>query len=658
MPGQDVPRNPVPIGGMIAMSANYSGNLAYGSDNSVYLKSGVVTDAKNFPAAPAETVFKVSPVFNSPMLTYNVNSGVAFGNGVFVRSSNTGLIHTSTDGLSWTAGTTLGTVPKFMTFLNGLFWSGGLTNSTTTYLFNSVDGITWNQVSITTAQNVTGLAFGNGVYVACTDGASITYLSIDNGATWTGGPSGLAMAATGIAFGNGLFVLVGSGTTSYSTSPDGSNFTSRSLPYSVSTPNRICFVNGTFMTGPVSTTLLTSPDGISWNVRTLPPYIGYLGFGYGNGQYFGISYNYLVTSTDLVTWTARTPPIGPYASIIPVHWAFGNGTIVVFDGNGGLAAPVISVDGINFSLYGGDATLQAALSGWAYGNGVYLAALAPSGNGGLFRSTDGISWKLVIGITPAVYDRVSFANGLFILSSGTGNPAVMTSADGLTWANRTAPNPSSAAWGKAAYGAGVWVCHAITALTNACISSADGITWNARTIPQSAIWNGIAFGSGKFFITSTNTSTAYSVDGITWTNGPQIPADGIVAGNGLFGVYKNNSVTMRYSSDGGVTWIRANAPAAVNSLEFNAGQFYINTTSGIYQSADLVNWLQISTDTSVNGYKMLPANGSMTLIATPLNGVLASTYGTIKRVANAVAQFASSSSSGFTKGVQLYMRVQ
>jgi hypothetical protein len=86
------------------------------------------------------------------------------------------------------------------------------------------------------------------------------------GTTWTQRTSGTGNELEGVAYRNGLFVAVGQDGTIL-TSPDGVNWTAQTS----GTSNwlyEVAYGNNTFVAVGRNGTILTSPDGVNWTAQT------------------------------------------------------------------------------------------------------------------------------------------------------------------------------------------------------------------------------------------------------------------------------------------------------------------------------------------------------------------------------------------------------
>lgn len=290
----------------------------------------------------------------------------------------------------------------------------------------------------TTTQLWTGVAYGNGIFLAKADGTRQCAYSTD-GKTWTQGTNvGFTTDGfwKGVAFGAGLFVAMSEfdSTGRYTTSPDGVTWTTRTFPALSGSVSRIRFINDLFVVGISSVTgpkLYTSPDGITWTARTVT--IGPLSSSavivdssYGNGKYAfhtfdSPSSHYVSTTEDFVSWTHTLVSYSGYNDIL-----FDSGNFI-------LPSRAYSSDGVTwFSASGIPAGLDEETSDSVGGQcmSVLLDALDIQYT---YSSTDGgASWSLVstLGEAGNLHEWVAIAgatiNGddVFVAVSDTSDDAL------------------------------------------------------------------------------------------------------------------------------------------------------------------------------------------------------------------------------------------
>ena len=253
----------------------------------------------------------------------------------------------------------------------------------------------------------------------------------------------------------------------------------------------------------------------------------------------------LSTSTDTITWTARTSSF----STTSINGAtFGSSLFVVVGNTGKLAT---SSDGTTWtqrtSTFG-----TSNLYSVAFGAGVFVAVGA---DGKLATSTDGTTWTARTSSfsTSAIY-KVIFGNGVFVAGGVDGK--IATSSDGITWTQRTLPGvTASNQFSIMAFGVGTYVAYS----GSSGWISYDGITWVLASI-STFTPNSIGF-IGKTFVTFAegNASSVYdictSVDGFNWVITAKDALGGIPTltfANGnvlLFGNYYNSLKTTTYTYD-------------------------------------------------------------------------------------------------------------
>ena len=258
---------------------------------------------------------------------------VTYGNGTFVAVSQSNAGAISPDGINWTATTLPSYLPWTVTYGNDTFVAvaAGASNAAAT----SLDGITWTARTLPSSQMWYCVTYGNGTFVATSQGNAAA--TSPDGITWTARTLPSWQLWYCVTYGNGTFVAVaGWGMTSNAaaTSPDGIIWTARTLPSSQYWRS-VTYGNGTFVAISPSGAGATSPDGITWTATTLPSGGSFQSVTYGNGTFVAVSYysNVGATSPDGINWTATTlPSSGGYFDV-----AYGNGIFVAVPPSRGAA---------------------------------------------------------------------------------------------------------------------------------------------------------------------------------------------------------------------------------------------------------------------------------------------------------------------------------
>ena len=125
----------------------------------------------------------------------------------------------------------------------------------------STDGLSWTAGSATEANIWTGVSFGNGLFVAVAMTGTNRMMTSPDGVTWTA-RSVEQNQWLSVTYGNGLFVAVAmSGDNRVMTSNDGQGWTARSVPATMWTT--VTYARGLFVvvggfTGPGTSRVLTS----------------------------------------------------------------------------------------------------------------------------------------------------------------------------------------------------------------------------------------------------------------------------------------------------------------------------------------------------------------------------------------------------------------
>ena len=212
------------------------------------------------------------------------------------------------------------------------------------------------------------------------------------------------------------------------------------------------------------------------------------------------------TSTDGVTWTARTLPVS--TTWRRIVW---NGT--VFCAVGGIYSATSS-DGVTWTL-GTSITPPYYFTDVAWNGTVFYAAVNAAVYG--FTSTDGLSWTE--GSTSVAPDGTVIWNGsTFIgMHSGSGS-GVGKSTDGVTWTWSSIG--AGVDWASPIAWNGTVFC-AVSANNGYIATSSDGVTWSVTTpsvLPSTSRIKVINIGSTFYLLGSG--WLAMSGDGVSWTTIP------------------------------------------------------------------------------------------------------------------------------------------
>ncbi len=152
------------------------------------------------------------------------------------------------------------------------------------------------------------ITYGNGKYVVAGDYGFITTSA--DGVNWTTPvlavtPQSVSYDVTGLAYGNGIFVAVcGIGVL---TSRDGITWTKTVISKTGCRWYSCIYANSKFVIGGVNSSnsgtngfAAVSTNGINWTLADSTPAMCN-GLAYGNGIYFGVGCKYVIYSTDGVT---------------------------------------------------------------------------------------------------------------------------------------------------------------------------------------------------------------------------------------------------------------------------------------------------------------------------------------------------------------------
>jgi len=256
-------------------------------------------------------------------------STVTYGNGLFVALNNgtpsfpTSLTAaTSPDGITWTSRTvpglsTLGWTNS--TFGNNTFLA--ITGGTVSggVAATSPNGITWTQRSLGDSREWSGVAYGNGTFLAVSRNGVRASTSA-TGASWALNDNQPSTTLNSLAFGNGKFVSISTAGTAYSTL-DGINWSNSGTMPVVTSPNwsDLTYGGGLFIAcNTNSSEIATSPNGSTWTLRNLPsPAIRAAA---STGIYATINPGFFSTQDNATTNISKTGTTWTKGSIPSASW--------------------------------------------------------------------------------------------------------------------------------------------------------------------------------------------------------------------------------------------------------------------------------------------------------------------------------------------------
>jgi hypothetical protein len=252
--------------------------------------------------------------------------------------------------------------------------------------------------------------------------------SIDNGKTWKNPVNIYNSYLTGVAYGNGVFVACQSSTAIYSLD-NGHTWTSTTS--SVSNTYRVVFGNNTFVMVGYSRQYYSIDNGLTWSAVTSPLSGDWRGITFGNGVFVMTGQDVQAYSVDNGrSWTAVTSPLsGNWYSV-----ASGNGVFVMVATGGSQA---YSIDnGRSWNIVA--VPLSGIWNGVAFGgSGVFV--MVASGGNQAYSTDNGRTWNLVASPLSGTWRGVTFGNGVAVMVGESDYYQAYSTDNGLTWTPSTPP---------------------------------------------------------------------------------------------------------------------------------------------------------------------------------------------------------------------------
>lgn len=230
-----------------------------------------------------------------------------------------------------------------------------------------------------------------------------------------------------------------------------------------------------------SSRMITSPDGINWTSRTV-----------NGGSWYAIEWSpelgifcstslsgNIATSPDSITWTTRSTAGSRYENLV---WSPELGLFCATANNDSLQPQIVtSPDGITWTTRSPGLTTSGITAiTWSPQLSLFVAFTQESSN---ITSPDGITWSSVTSPTAFTSNSGITWSPELGLFCAVANTRIYTSPDGTTWTTR---NTSSGQWFDVQWVSqlGIFVVISIDNTSPKLISSPNGITWTSRLLPS------------------------------------------------------------------------------------------------------------------------------------------------------------------------------
>ena len=206
--------------------------------------------------------------------------------------------------------------------------------------------------------------------------------------------------------------------------------------------------------------------------------------------------------------------------------------------------------------------IWTAIASGDIGGVSYVVALGNAATGAAYSTDGGVTWNSAT--IPQISDvtSVAFGGGRFVaVRADSATPLVST--NGTTWANGANNLPTRTNWPSITYGKGRFFAVSTAGAPGSVTSaySLDGITWTSAALTGLADWSSIAYGNNVFVaVSSTGSNIAVSNDGTSWTGVLNTITVGKVGyGQGTFVATGSASSTAHWKSQDGRTWTQGTA---------------------------------------------------------------------------------------------------
>jgi hypothetical protein len=470
--------------------------------------------------------------------TYTWIGAATNGTNIYASATNGTIMGSTDQGATWSLSGGLTT----SNLRNGCYGDSGyifVGSTSTNRLVTSSTGSSWSASTLLDSKTMLGCCFGGPVgskkYIVVGGPGAGSVCYSPNFTGWNFANSADALTTwMNVTWSDALqlFIAVGiPGTSNVNimTSPDGINWTARTSP--LGTANMYGVAAGSncvVAVGMTSGVFFVSSDGINWSLLntenttdsaynvTYIPSIDTFAIGVFSGNNTVHYYHHITADT--------TSAISNYDdSSSTLTCATWTGSKFVGACISNPACFMVSHDGKNWSRNTLASSTANVFYGIAYGTpsavpgGIYVA-VSNTGTKRISYSYDTLKWtQIAAPDDTAQWSSIKYAKGIFT----TVRSAVsMYSTNGTTWALGTATTATGNYFGIE-YSPSLDLFVAVApAGTNQIATSTDGIAWTGRTAPNTNAWYGIAWSPTlAMFVAVANSGTnkaMYSYNGINW----------------------------------------------------------------------------------------------------------------------------------------------
>lgn len=529
--------------------------------------------------SPEEWEKVAGSIFNGSSCPINANT-VTNGNIIVTIKSNK--VYYSTNGFDWAV----------VSQISNASWAGYtcgrfVVTTSNAQIYTSTDGINWQLATVTISEATlaeTGGAIltyeivrGNDArgFIACRQSYNVFFLlTSTDGINWVDTAGRFDFSASNIVYEkNILLVYCFSSCKVFRSVDNGQTF---SLAYSFTSSGGVVFA-GNYFYGQSSTKIFYSTDGETWTNISRTGVFARANVVYLNNKYFIVEAYGVAVSDDGLNWSFKTID---YGNQWFCYMGYINGTYVVSDSSANM---FVSTDLENWTKLENSPR---------FNSGMYQVAgkLWGSKGYGCYYTDDGYNWRTAgaDGID-TIYSIAKGEEGYIINSASKGT---YFSRDLVNFTKITEITGNGQA---VIYAGGKYVAGG----TGKIFTSTDGENWSTHTLTKSADIVYIAYCNNMFIATGKSGFLATSADGESWTVceiGITKTIGLVCYGNGLYVTGTEDGYVV--TSADGVNWSYQSISTYYDfyGAFYAKGKYYLYGSRGLEESADGVNWVELSND--------------------------------------------------------------